>query len=461
MPTPSRTPMRPAPPAAGVAAAGTMTHRPAAVVPDGGGGALYGRAPARRALVAGVGAAVALLTGLLTGCVAPDTGAGAPGGSVYVADALDGTVSRLDAPDGRPAGPSLPAGPTPWQLAPGPDGRLLVLSAAAERVGELTLLDGVGGRGAPRRVAVGARTRQAVLAGDGGALAVVAYAVRGGPAPAPPAACGLDVVDARAGRVVRTHAVCAPDAETVTGLAVENGPGGATVYLAVARPQPPGAGGAAGRVVALDAASGARLAVRPLAGLPGTVVRARAPGGAGHRLYGVELPAGTDPEAPAGDHARLLVLDPATLDVERAYPLGFRPRALAIAPAGERAYALAATSHRLMEIDLLGGAQRRLADVPGAAQGLAVAGQRLYIPDPFGGAVLVFDQRTGDLVARVPVGRRPAGVLAVVGDRRSAPDTFGNRPWAADRGGPPPGDRRRSGIAPGAPGGSGQEGGPP
>jgi DNA-binding beta-propeller fold protein YncE len=335
---------------------------------------------------------------------------------VYVADALDGTVTRLDGPGGRPAGPPLPAGPTPWQLAPGPDGGLLVLSADAERVGELTLLEGAGGRGAPRRVAVGARTRQALLAGDGGALAAVAYTARDGPAPAPPAACGLDVVDARAGRVVRTHAVCAPDAEAVTGLAVENGPGGATVYLAVAHPPPPGAGGAggaAGRVVALDAASGARLAVRPLAGLTGPVVLAQAPDGAGPRLYGVELAPGADPDEPPGDRARLLGLDPATLGVEHAYPLGFRPHGLAVAPDGARAYALAAEGHRLMELDLRSGAQRRLAIVPGAASGVALAGPHLYVPDPYGGTVLVLDRRTGDLVARARVGRRPASVLAV------------------------------------------------
>ena len=471
MPMPSQTPMRPPPAAEAAAAGATTTHRTAAVVRDGGGRALHaprarcGRAEARRTRGAGVGAAVVflawLLAWLLAGCAAPATGAGAPEGGVYVADALDGTVVRLAAPGGRPAGPPLPAGPAPWQLAPGPDGALLVLSADAAGVGTLTLLDGAGGRGAPRRVAVGARTRQALLAGDGGPLAVVAYTARGGPAPAPPAACGLDVVDARAGRVLRTHAVCAPGAEAVTGLAVENGPGGATVYLAVARPLPPGAGGAAGRVVALDAASGARLAGRPLAGLAGALVLAQSPDGAGPRLYGVELPAGADPDESPGDHARLLGLDPATLGVERAYPLGFRPRALAVAPDGARAYALAATGHRLMELDLLGGAERRLADVPGGAQALAVAGPHLYVPDPSGGAVLVFDRRSGDLIARVPVGRRPAGVLAVNGDRLSGPDTSGDRPWAADRGGPPPGARRRSGIAPDAPGGLGQEGGPP
>jgi DNA-binding beta-propeller fold protein YncE len=336
---------------------------------------------------------------------------------VYVADALDDTVLRLDAQGGHPAGPPRPAGPTPWQLAHGPDGALLVLSSDPDRVGELTLLGGPGGREAPRRVAVGARTRQALLAADGGPLAAVAYTARGGPAPAPPAACGLDVVDARAGRVVRTHAVCASEAEAVTGLAVENGPAGATVYLAVARPPAAGtgagAGGAENRVVALDAASGARLAVLPLAGLAGSLVLARAPDGAGPRLYAIELAAATNPEESAGDGARLLRLDPATLAVERAYPLGFRPRGLAVAPDDERAYALAGAEGRLVELDLRGGAQRQLAQVPGAAPGLAVAGPRLYVPDPSGGAVLVLDRRSGDLLVRARVGRRPASVLAV------------------------------------------------
>ena len=353
-----------------------------------------------------------------------------------MADALDGTVTRLAAPDGRPAGPALPAGPTPWQLAPGPDGSLLVLSASAERVGELTLLGGTGGRWAPRRVPVGARTRQALLAGDGGDVAVVAYTARGGAGPRAAggvrAGCGR-----RPGRPGRAHA---------RGVRARRGGGDGPGGRERARgddglprrraPAPIGRGGGASRVVALDAASGARLAVRPLAGPAGAVVLARAPDGGAPRLYSVELAVGADPEAPAGDHARLLGLDPATLEVERAYPLGFRPRALAVAPDGERAYALAGAGNRLMEIDLLGGAQRHLADVPGAAQGLAVAGPRLYVPDPYGGAVLVFDRRTGDPVARVRVGRRPAVVLAVIGDRLSAPDTSGGRPWAATDGGP-------------------------
>ena len=84
-----------------------------------------------------------------------------------------------------------------------------------------------------------------------------------------------------------------------------------------------------------------------------------------------------------------------------------------MAPDGARAYALAPAGHRLLELDLLGGAQRRLAVVPGAASGVAVAGPHLYVPDPAGGAVLVLDRRSGDLVARARVGRRPASVLAV------------------------------------------------
>ena len=48
-----------------------------------------------------------------------------------------------------------------------------------------------------------------------------------------------------------------------------------------------------------------------------------------------------------------------------------------------------------------------------AAPGPAVAGPHLSVPDPSGGAVLVYDRRSGDPVAPARVGRRPAGVLAV------------------------------------------------
>ena len=225
------------------------------------------------------------------------------------------------------------------------------------------------------------------------------------------------MVDARAGRVVRTHAVCASEAEAVTGLAVENGPGGATLYLAIARPpaRERGRAPAARRTGWWPStrASGARLAGRPLTGLAGALVLARAPDGAGPRLYAIELAAATNPEESAGDGARLLRLDPTTLAVERAYPLGFRPRGLAMAPDDERAYALAGAEGRLVELDLRGGARAATGAGAGRRPGLAVAGPRLYVPDPYGGAVLVLDRRSGDLVARARVGRRPAGVLAV------------------------------------------------
>jgi DNA-binding beta-propeller fold protein YncE len=165
---------------------------------------------------------------------------------------------------------------------------------------------------------------------------------------------------------------------------------------------------------------------RPLVGLAGALVLAPAPDGDGPRLYAIELAAATSPEESAGDGARLLRLDAATLAVERAYPLGFRPRGLAVAPDDERAYALAGAEGRLVELDLRGGAQRRLAVVPGAAPGLAVAGPHLYVPDPAGGAVLVLDRRTGDLVARVRVGQRPAGVLAALPAGAYAADLLGS-----------------------------------
>ena len=75
--------------------------------------------PARAARHVGL---AALLAALGAACAAPAAPGGAQGAParLYVAHALGDTVAQLDAASGRPAGPPLPAGPLPDQVAPGP-----------------------------------------------------------------------------------------------------------------------------------------------------------------------------------------------------------------------------------------------------------------------------------------------------------------------------------------------------
>ena len=89
------------------------------------------RAARRRPVLAGV----LLLAAALAACAPPSDRAAGPPPALYVANSVDGTVAQLDAGTGRPLGPPLPAGPLPWQLARGPDGSLLALSAAPARPG--------------------------------------------------------------------------------------------------------------------------------------------------------------------------------------------------------------------------------------------------------------------------------------------------------------------------------------
>lgn len=354
---------------------------------------------------------------LLAACAAPASDPGDRGTRLYVANALDGTITRIDGERGRTVGLPLPAGPTPWQIARGPSGDLLVLSMSAAHVGELTHIFPAGSHWATRPVPVGARTRQTLLAGDGSDRAVVAYSAwpSGGQPTFP--ACGLDLVDLRAGRVVRTLAVCAPGEEAVTGLAFESGPAGAIAYLGISRPEPALPGGhvrrpgGGNRLVAIDADTGALLAALPLAGLPSNLVLAPASGREPRRLYGVEAPVAPDPEQPTADRSRLLGLNPTTFRVERDHQLGFRPSRLAVGPEGGNAYAIASDGTRLMHVDLMSGVQHRLADVQGSGASLAVSAERIYVTHPYGNALHALDRRRGEVVATIPVGRRPAGII--------------------------------------------------
>ena len=139
---------------------------------------------------------------LLAACAAPGGRAAGGQSALFVANALDDSVTRLDGESGRVIGPDLPAGRAPGQLAPGPDGSLLALSAAADRDGEVTHLTRAAGRGArdwlARPLPLGAPARRALLAGDGAGGAAVGYDVSG--PGGRDGACRVALVDVRRGR---------------------------------------------------------------------------------------------------------------------------------------------------------------------------------------------------------------------------------------------------------------------
>jgi hypothetical protein len=219
------------------------------------------------------------------------------------------------------------------------------------------------------------------------------------------------------GRIERRHTVCAGD-EFVTGLALADGPAGPVAYLGILGPTPPATAGhaapraTASRIVAVDAQTGAVGATRPLAGEPWHLVLAAAPGRGGRRLYAIEAPPRAWDAAQGVPPGRLLELDPLTLAVEHERPLSPLPDALAVAPDGDHAYALAGS--RLTHVALDTGAQRLLALLPRGAADLAVTDARVYAADLGGREVWALDRLTGHLVATVPVGRHPMHL--VLGD---------------------------------------------
>jgi hypothetical protein len=310
-------------------------------------------------------------------------------------------------------------------VAPGPDGGLLVLSAAHARAGEVTLVARRGGAWTARALAFAAPAGQALLAAAGGRWAVVVYQAAG--ADLGTARCRLALVDARAGAVAGTATVCRPgervDAVALTGDPAEGADPGAgpVAYLGIRplAPAPPGLpAGATPRIVAVEAATGRVVAGLPLEGVPSHLVLAPGADDGRGRLYAVEAlapPSGAaapddPPRAAAG---RLLDLDPETLEVHSAQPLARAPLALAVAPDGAQAYVLVGRGDptrgdALTELDLRAGGERPLAGLPGGALDLAATAERVYASSPERGAVWALDRRTGQLAATLTVGRAPA-----------------------------------------------------
>jgi hypothetical protein len=87
--------------------------------------------------------------------------------------------------------------------------------------------------------------------------------------------------------------------------------------------------------------------------------------------------------------------------------------ALAVAPGGAQAYALAAGGEGVLHVDLVKGATRPLGALPGHASGAtAVAARHVLAPNPLGREVWALDRRDGRVAATIPTGLRPVGMVA-------------------------------------------------
>jgi hypothetical protein len=371
------------------------------------------------------------LVAALAACGPPERGTIGAAPLLYVANAQDGTVTVLEGASGRAVGAPRPAGPAPRQVVALADGGALVRSDAPGPTGGLTHVARESGGWAARPVALEPGARARLLAVDGDA-AVVAYEeppADADPVPEgnPARRCRLALVDPRTDTAAPTPPVCRAG-ETVVGLAVERTPGGPVAYLALAGRQGgggPAAPAARGRVVMVAVDSGAALGSYPLAGPPQALVLAPGPGRRGRRLYCLQAPAGPTPGTvgaggngppPAPDTGLwlLLGLDRDALRPVAAHALAEAPRALAVAPDGDRAYALSdaggAGGAALLAVDLATGRAAGRTALPGEGAGLAVTAQRVYVADPRGDALWVVDRSGGALRPPVRVGRRPVDV---------------------------------------------------
>jgi hypothetical protein len=127
-------------------------------------------------------------------------------------------------------------------------------------------------------------------------------------------------------------------------------------------------------------------------------------------------PARCEPTGVSAERWRLVGLDPDSLAPLSYAELPAPPLALALAPDGGHAYVLAGTGSPLggsvvLEVDLAGGGARPLATVPGPGLGgLAVRGERLYVPQPDAAVVWAIDRGRGTRLEAIPVGLAPIAV---------------------------------------------------
>jgi hypothetical protein len=281
------------------------------------------------------------------------------------------------------------------------------------------------GRPAPGRAGVWvAPEAPQTLAADARGQAYVLLADAAGREPSHAA-----VVDLRRGAVLR-HLPLSPAGESVLALLAL--PDGDRLATAVWRWPSTGAGGShpgAGRLVLLDARTGA---IRARSGLPDDAavtdlaLAAPPPGAAGggglaiYAVVGAPGPALDEDDwwAPA-TRFELAALDQTTLDVLAVWPLERRPQALAVAPDGSRAYLLVGLpggwgwSQRVVVLDLVGGAARRVWPLPSGGFGLALsAAGKLYVADAFGDRLWRVDTRTDTFLGSIPLAGAPIAIAA-------------------------------------------------
>jgi YVTN family beta-propeller protein len=378
-----------------------------------------------------VGGALAVAWGVAAaGCARPGGGAGARVPVVYVSNARDDTVTRIDAATGRVIDPALPGGAAPWQLAVGTQGELLVLAATPDAGARLThVTRGVGGWQA-RPVVLEPGAEAPLLAGAG-RYAVVAYRVGRALPDRGPARCRVVPIDLATGRPGTGRDVC-DGRDSVVALATGGDDAVPRAYLAVWRLPvvPESCGGATdSRVVALRLDTGARVAVAPLDGVPGPL--ATGPGG---RLYAAEaLPtaevavpgatstacaaAGYDERFEGAPAWRVWALDATTLAPAGVSVVPAPVRALAATPDDGAAFTLVGRATVLL-LSPGGGPATPFASLPEPAFGLAASAERLYTLDVFGDRVWGLDRRTGALATTIPTGHRPVGIVVAAVDHR-------------------------------------------
>jgi len=334
---------------------------------------------------------------------------------LYVANGAAGTVTRLDAASGHPAGALLPTGRAPWLVAPGQGGALLVLSIAASAADTVTHVLPQGSETRMRSIELAPGQSlvpfSSRIASDAGRHTLVAY--RGRKA----VASALALLETASGEIVRTFAVGGPF-EEVVDLALDDGPAGPVAYVGLwteerwdDRRRP------SGRVVAVDARTGTVLAACRTPGVPGQLVLGDG-AGVNRRLYVVAgAPENSDGRRydGAGLDGGVLDLDALTLAERAVLPMAEPLMCFAVTPGGASAYAISFTPGKLVRLDLATGSLTDLARLPGPGLGLAISGDRLYVPAPERNEVWALDRRHGTLLARIPVGAGPISITGPVG----------------------------------------------
>src|SRR5687768_11577870 len=115
-------------------------------------------------------------------CAPPSRGAAGAPEILYVASGAAGTVTRIDASNGRPVGAPVVVGGAAWSLIPAPNGGVLVHPLNTSRPGVLPHVRPMPGRSNAWEVLQlsvrSATFSETLIAGDGGRYAVAAAPAR-------------------------------------------------------------------------------------------------------------------------------------------------------------------------------------------------------------------------------------------------------------------------------------------